>query len=714
MNAFPSTQAFPSGRRLRIALAVAFVASALVVLSPSSSIALTTADIGDPGGPLTHIYITSQTNCQVAHTGDTNFELFPPQSTTGSCGTFLVVDPANEGGTLYGPQDCPACDATGPRTPWTEVSQTQTGHSVETVVDAGTTGIRVTETDSYTPGQESFLTDIAIQNLDEVSHTLVLYRAGDCFLGDNDAGFGQTFAGGGIACATSTEPNSRIEEWAPITAGSHYYETYYSSLWAGIGTHGDFPDTCDCETFQDNGAGISWSTTILAGETATYSHLTSFSPTGSVVLPMTKTADSPTAPPGGQDGYTITVNNPNTSDVALDSVSDDLPAGFSYVLGSTTGMTEADPSIEGQTLTWSGSFPVPAGGSASLHFNVVVAETPGEYFNQASATAEGFSVAPTGPTAPITVTGSVEADLSITKSDGNPDPCPGDPPISCGPDPVSSGQPVAYGISVTNNGPGSATGVTVTDTPQTEGAMAQSGFGTNWVCTVDSESNTVTCVYGATIDADESAEPLTVVVRAPTNSGTSDTTMTDQASVTADQEDPIENNTDSEDTTVTGSGSSDARDHTRGFFDNINPLTIATTRDVTGRFYSSVIIFPDEGLEPGVVTIDEFLATMPPYNTLCGNRACDAQVQVTALPTGETAADNAIEVHWFYVKDKKQGSTIWVKGDGEAIGSVVLNCITRGIADPPKCVNARRVLKNGDREIVLLWRTGADPWGGKR
>ena len=95
-------------------LAVALVAGALVLLRPASSAALTTADIGDPAGPLTHIYITSQTNCQVAHTGDSNFELYAPTSTTGDCGTFLVVDPGNEGGTLYGPEDCLACSSTGP------------------------------------------------------------------------------------------------------------------------------------------------------------------------------------------------------------------------------------------------------------------------------------------------------------------------------------------------------------------------------------------------------------------------------------------------------------------------------------------------------------------------------------------------------------------------------------------------------------------------
>lgn len=319
----------------------------------------------------------------------------------------------------------------------------------------------------------------------------------------------------------------------------------------------------------------------------------------------------------------------------------------------------------------------------------------------------------------LTVAGEItvaepEADLAIDKTDGNPDPCPGDPPISCGPDPVSSGQPVAYGISVTNNGPDAASGVTVTDT--SEGGAVQSGSGMDWSCDPVVE-NTLMCHYTGNegvLPADSTAPPLTVVVRAPDNPGSEDITMTDIASVSADQPDPnTDNNTDIEDTTVLGTTSEGSEDHAAGFFDNTTTLTIATTRDQTSRFHSSVTIHPDPGLEPGVVTIDEFPATEPPYNTLCGNKTCDAQVQVTVLPAGGAAADNAIEIHLFYVKDAKQGSTIWVKGDGEAFGTSLQNCIVRGIADPPKCVNSRRILKNGDRDIMLLWRDGGDPWGGK-
>ena len=46
---------------------------------------------------------------------------------------------------------------------------------------------------------------------------------------------------------------------------------------------------------------------------------------------------------------------------------------------------------------------MPASGDASIHFAGTVASTPGTYFNNASGVAEGFTVAPTGDTAPVTV-----------------------------------------------------------------------------------------------------------------------------------------------------------------------------------------------------------------------------------------------------------------------------------------------------------------------
>jgi fimbrial isopeptide formation D2 family protein len=121
---------------------------------------------------------------------------------------------------------------------------------------------------------------------------------------------------------------------------------------------------------------------------------------------VSKTADAASSPVGGTNGYTITMTNPNDEAVPVDEISDTLPDGFSYVAGSTTGAITADPKVEGQTLTWDAVegplLSVPPSGTASLSFDVTVADTPGEYFNEASFQA-GDDTGTTGSTAPITV-----------------------------------------------------------------------------------------------------------------------------------------------------------------------------------------------------------------------------------------------------------------------------------------------------------------------
>ena len=120
-------------------------------------------------------------------------------------------------------------------------------------------------------------------------------------------------------------------------------------------------------------------------------------------MTLTKTADASSVSAGGSDGYTITATNPNSGSVSLNTLTDTLPAGFTYTPGSTTGATTSDPSISSQTLTW-GPIVVPGGGTATLHFGVTASTTPGTYTDDAEGTATGFTVVGTGPTAPVTVT----------------------------------------------------------------------------------------------------------------------------------------------------------------------------------------------------------------------------------------------------------------------------------------------------------------------
>ncbi|HEU5307337.1 MAG TPA: hypothetical protein VFW97_08430 [Acidimicrobiia bacterium] len=362
-------------------------------------------------GPLTNIYLSNELNCQVDHVGDVDHEFFG--DVPGACGTLIAT-----GGTLYGPSVIPAGGSASPRTTYTEVSQSGVTGSgtagdpfqVVTVVDAGTTGLRLTETDSYIVGTETYRTDVAISNSGGSSQNFILYRAGDCFLQGSDVGFGDLLPDGSVGCHASDDggvtPGARIERWIPITGGSSAYEAGFSAVWAAIGSQTAFPNTCLCTDYIDNGAGLSWSGSVAPAGTATFSHFTVFSPTGVTGPFLTKTAASADAAAGAGDSYTITVNNPTGGDVSINTITDHLPDGFHYIAGTSSGATTTDPAVSGQDLTWTGPFNVPAGGTATLTFAVTVSTTPGTYTNSVDGTAAGQIVTGTGPTAPVTVSGA--------------------------------------------------------------------------------------------------------------------------------------------------------------------------------------------------------------------------------------------------------------------------------------------------------------------
>src|SRR3989441_6772328 len=197
--------------------------------------ALSVVDIAS-AGPLTHVYIGNDLSCQVAHVQDSVLEYYPPTAAPGDCGTFLVT-----GGHLYAPDfsahNGTATGSLGSYTPFTPVSQTGvTGsgtsndpYQVVTVGAAGATGLQVTQTDSYVVGQESYQTDLQITNSTGAAKTAIVYRAADCYLGGSDLGFGFVDpVSGSVACQAQ---DGRVEEWIPITSGSHYLETFYDSLW---------------------------------------------------------------------------------------------------------------------------------------------------------------------------------------------------------------------------------------------------------------------------------------------------------------------------------------------------------------------------------------------------------------------------------------------------------------------------------------------------
>jgi hypothetical protein len=291
-------------RTLALAAALSLAAAATAAAAPPSQ------DIGAAGGPLNKIVIGNELSCQLQHVGDTSFEFFPSSVSPGDCGTFVSVD-----GVLFAPDfanhDHTATSGLGTYTPFTPVSQpSPTGSGtpasprvVTTVADVGTSGLRVTEKDTYVNGQESYRTDVSVQNTGGAGHSGILYRAGDCFLQDTDNGFG--FSGspdGAVGCSANPNnaPAGRIEQWVPITGGDTWTEDGYSDVWSKIGAQTPFANDCvHCGDQVDNGAGLSWTFNVAPGQIATFSHYTTFSPTGRAGPPPPPPVEGPAGNPLG-------------------------------------------------------------------------------------------------------------------------------------------------------------------------------------------------------------------------------------------------------------------------------------------------------------------------------------------------------------------------------------------------------------------------------
>ena len=242
-------------------------------------------------GTLTSISTSQTLNCDVRHLGDSSPEFYGGTS----CGTFVAVDNKVVG--WLGEN-------------WVNQSQTSSGqgtsvnpYRIVTVVTGA--GLRLTQTDTYVTGDESYATRVSIDNISDVSKSVVLYRAADCYLQNSDFGYGRLdLNSGAVACTAGNAADSRILQWAPLTAGSTAYQAHYSSVWSWIRSMQPFPNTCACDTHQDNGAGLSWEKTIPAGSSASFAHLTAFSPDGSTQVDDTDGDSFPDTweePDGGVD-----------------------------------------------------------------------------------------------------------------------------------------------------------------------------------------------------------------------------------------------------------------------------------------------------------------------------------------------------------------------------------------------------------------------------
>ena len=349
--------------RLSKKMVIAALGSATLVLNPLAAFAAGPT-IEDADGPLVRIAISDTLNCSINYKGDKYNEFYNGNSTTtpADCGTFLAV-----GSELFGPGELKSRAAASMGTiAWTPVSQTKSGTGTQadpwvltTVVRGG--GFEITQTDTYSTGNEFYATTSSVKNISDAAQDFTLYHAADCYLQDDDHGFGEYDESTGTVICRAADPETgehtdrgRVEQFVPTTAGSNYYYGSFVEVWDKVKGRAPLPNKLErADSNRDNGMALSWTRTLEPNTTADYSLITSFSPKGQVAL------SSATRTIG------VTITNPNRDVKSVQTVIATLSNDATYVPQSVSGAPE--PTVAGKVLTFQ-NLELPANGSVKFSF----------------------------------------------------------------------------------------------------------------------------------------------------------------------------------------------------------------------------------------------------------------------------------------------------------------------------------------------------------
>ena len=362
--------------RLSKKLVIAALGSATLVINPLVAFAAGPT-IEDTEGPLVRIAISDTLNCSINYKGDRYNEFYNGYSTTdpADCGTFLAV-----GSELFGPGVLKSRSAKSMGTiAWTPVSQTKSGMGTQadpwvltTVVRGG--GFEITQTDTYSTGNDFYATTTSVKNVSGAAQDFTLYHAADCYLQDDDYGFGEYDANTGTVICRAKDPETgehsdrgRVEQFVPTTAGSNYYYGGFYQVWDKVENRTPLPNKLErADSNRDNGMALSWTRTLEPNATADYSLVTSFSPKGQVAL---SSATCAVAQPGADSTATrtigVTITNPNRDVKSVQTVIATLSDDATYVPQSVSGAPE--PTVAGKVLTFK-NLELPANGSVKFSF----------------------------------------------------------------------------------------------------------------------------------------------------------------------------------------------------------------------------------------------------------------------------------------------------------------------------------------------------------
>ena len=360
--------------RLPKKMVIAALGSAALVLNPLAALAAGPT-IEDADGPLVRIAISDTLNCSINYKGDKYNEFYNDRSAQdpADCGTFLAV-----GSELFGPGELNSRAATQMGAiAWTPVAQSKSGTQADpwvltTVVRGG--GFEITQTDTYSTGNDFYATTSSVKNISDAARDFTLYHAADCYLQDDDYGFGEYDANTGtvICRAKDSETGAhtdrgRVEQFVPTTAGSNYYYSSYNEVWPKLKDRAPLPNKLErADSNRDNAMALSWTRTLEPNTTADYSLITSFSPKGQVAL---SSATCAVAQPGADSTATrtigVTITNPNRDVKSVQTVIATLSDDATYVPQSASGAPE--PTVAGKVLTFK-DLELPANGSVKFSF----------------------------------------------------------------------------------------------------------------------------------------------------------------------------------------------------------------------------------------------------------------------------------------------------------------------------------------------------------
>ena len=164
-------------------------------------------------------------------------------------------------------------------------------------------------------------------------------------------------------------------------------------------------------------------------------------PTSVADLAVVKTVSNPAPNVGSTITFTLTASNNGPSAATGVTVSDPLPAGYTYVSDTSGGAYNAG------TGAWTiGNL---ANGATTAIDITVTVNASGSYVNTATASGNETDPTPGNNSSTITPAPVAQADLAVTKVASNATP--------------NVGSTVTFTLTVTNNGPSAATNVSVTD-----------------------------------------------------------------------------------------------------------------------------------------------------------------------------------------------------------------------------------------------------------